>query len=270
MDDFISCTHCSFNNDLGITTCQMCQLPLFEETAADAPVDFASINLLPTVPAAPAAPAAPKIPVAPKMSEGEKEKNRIFNANYDLAMEYIPESFTRAPMLYIYGNINGHVVPIFIDSGAQITLMSKSVAERFGLSMLIDPLHVGTAVGVGTQKIVGKIYAAEILLGEYEDDGAIKIETAVSLLCPLTILEDGPEFIIFGIDQLRLHRMQINFRDNVVEIGDSKIKFLSPDKEEKIKFMELKQEPEKDPVKEVPEVPTIPVVHVPPVPVEPV
>jgi hypothetical protein len=240
MDEFIACPHCSFNNELGIQTCQICQLPLFSDVPGDAPIDFASVNILPALPAAstsPAAPAAPKIPVI-----GE-EQTRILNANYDLAMEHIPESFTRVPMLYIYGNINGHTIPIFIDSGAQMTIMSKSTAETLGLTMLIDPLHVGTAVGVGTQKTVGKIYAAEIMLGEYEDDGKIKIETAVSLLCPLTILENSPEFIIFGIDQLRLHRIQINFLDNTVEIGGTKIKFLSPEKAEKVKFMKLKPEP---------------------------
>lgn len=72
-------------------------------------------------------------------------------------------------MLYINARINKIPIQAFVDSGAQSTIMSESLAERCGynffnlrLMRLVDKRYAGTAVGVGSCKILGKIHAADI------------------------------------------------------------------------------------------------------------
>lgn len=65
-------------------------------------------------------------------------------------------------MLYINASINKVPIQAFVDSGAQSTIMSESLAQRCGLMRLVDKRHAGVAQGVGTCKILGRIHAAEI------------------------------------------------------------------------------------------------------------
>ena len=63
-------------------------------------------------------------------------------------------------MLYVDATINGTNVKVFVDSGAQTTIMSRSCAARCGLLRLIDVKFAGTAVGVGSAPILGKVHMA--------------------------------------------------------------------------------------------------------------
>lgn len=80
--------------------------------------------------------------------------------NHEFATEYIPEVFGQITMLYIKASINKVPIQAFVDSGAQSTIMSQSLAEKCGLTRLIDKRYAGQAVGVGSCKILGRINAA--------------------------------------------------------------------------------------------------------------
>lgn len=57
--------------------------------------------------------------------------------------------------------VNGTPLKAFIDSGAQMTIMSRSCAERCGLLRLMDTRWQGTAVGVGSAKILGEFLGGQ-------------------------------------------------------------------------------------------------------------
>lgn len=65
-------------------------------------------------------------------------------------------------MLYIPVKINGIPLQAFVDSGAQMTIMSQQCAERCSLFRLADNRFAGMALGVGQCKIVGRIHTAQL------------------------------------------------------------------------------------------------------------
>ncbi len=54
--------------------------------------------------------------------------------------------------------INGVPVKAFVDSGAQMTIMTHEFAEKCYLTRLLDRRFAGLAVGVGSSKILGRIH----------------------------------------------------------------------------------------------------------------
>ena len=92
----------------------------------------------------------------------ERINQENIDKNLDFANEYLPEAFGHITMLYIKASINKVPINAFVDTGAQSTIMSQSLAERCGLMRLVDKRQAGQAVGVGSCKILGKVHAAEI------------------------------------------------------------------------------------------------------------
>ena len=98
-----------------------------------------------------------------KIEEIIREEN--VEQNREAAMEHNPEAFASVHMLYIECKVNGVPMKAFVDSGAQMTIMNPETAERCGLLRLMDKRYHGTAVGVGTQKILGRVHVAQLQLG---------------------------------------------------------------------------------------------------------
>jgi len=123
--------------------------------------------------------------------------------NMELALEHSPELLTSVHMLYVEMEVNGVPVKAFVDSGAQMTIMTMDFAEKCYLTRLIDKRVQGTAVGVGSSKIIGKIWQAPVKV-----DGNF-ITTSI------TILEQkhGPQFI-FGLDNMKRHQCSIDLAAN--------------------------------------------------------
>lgn len=61
-------------------------------------------------------------------------------------------------MLYINTKINGVPIKVFVDCGAQMTIISSNCARRCNLMHMLDERFHGIAQGVGTQKILGRIH----------------------------------------------------------------------------------------------------------------
>jgi len=141
---------------------------------------------------------------------GEEIRKKNVAQQYSQMMEDFPESMGRVLMLYIDVEVNGHALQAFVDSGAQSTIMSSDCAERCGLLHLLDDRFAGTAVGVGTAKILGRVHMAPIKVG------------AQFLPCTVTVM-DGKEGLgdknmdfLFGLDMLKRHRCSIDLSRNML------------------------------------------------------
>jgi DNA damage-inducible protein 1 len=134
--------------------------------------------------------------------------------NYEIAMQEMPEAFGRVVMLYVPVEVSGHKTIAFIDSGAQMTIMSKPLAQKCGLLRLMDERWKGKAVGVGTAPILGRIHLTQLKFG------SMYLQTSIS------ILEDQKLDLIFGLDMLRRWQAVIDLKEQCLRIGNESIKFL--------------------------------------------
>jgi DNA damage-inducible protein 1 len=167
-----------------------------------------------------------------KMYEAIQQQNILENFNH--AMEHSPEVFGQVDMLYVDMSVNGEPVKAFIDSGAQMTIMTQSCAEKCHIMRLVDKRFQGVAMGVGQSKIIGRIHTCALRVG------AQFISTSV------TVLEQksGPQFI-FGLDNLKRHQCCINLKAGELQIGscDVALPFL-PSHEVPEDFNERRVQPE--------------------------
>jgi DNA damage-inducible protein 1 len=114
-------------------------------------------------------------------------------------------------MLYVPMEVNGVPLKAFVDSGAQMTIMGRSCAERCGLLRLMDTHFSGVAKGVGSSKILGRIHMAPLKAGNQFFPSSI------------TVLEqDGMEFL-FGLDNLKRHQCCIDLATNALRFGSTAI-----------------------------------------------
>eukprot|EP00339_Tiarina_fusa_P023425 CAMPEP_0117013530 /NCGR_PEP_ID=MMETSP0472-20121206/11148_1 /TAXON_ID=693140 ORGANISM="Tiarina fusus, Strain LIS" /NCGR_SAMPLE_ID=MMETSP0472 /ASSEMBLY_ACC=CAM_ASM_000603 /LENGTH=361 /DNA_ID=CAMNT_0004716867 /DNA_START=188 /DNA_END=1269 /DNA_ORIENTATION=+ len=154
-----------------------------------------------------------KNPYDPEAQKRIEELIRLeqVQKNYEEAVELNPESFGRVVMLYIDCMVNGKPVKAFVDSGAQITLMSVATAERCGIMRLVDRRFSQTLVGVGTCQAIGRVHSADINIG------------GVVYTSAFTIVEHTNMEFLLGLDMLRKHRCAIDLSSNTLKIGDGEV-----------------------------------------------
>ena len=145
-----------------------------------------------------------------KALENRIKQNNV-NENAEYAHQFNPELYTHTTMLYIECSINGNEIQAFVDSGAQSTIMSQRCAEKCNLLKLLDTRMSGMAQGVGTCKILGRVHAAQIQVGDR------------FFTTSLTILEDNKVDMLFGLDNLKRHRCCIDLDKNELTLDQGKV-----------------------------------------------
>ena len=140
--------------------------------------------------------ANPLDPSIQRRIEEEIQKKNI-EENMETAIEYTPESFSATIMLYVLVKVNGVPVKALVDSGAAGTIMSDTCAKHCGVMRLVDRRFAGMAIGVGTQRIIGKIHLGTIQIGKDFLTSSFKV------------LEEQTEDMLLGLDMLQRHQVSL-------------------------------------------------------------
>ena len=100
-----------------------------------------------------------------------------------------------------------------VDTGAEISIMNKSIAIACGLEKYIDERYNGKLQGVGSDKILGKVHYTEITFNW----GVLP--------CGFTICSNNDIIPIIGIDIMNSHGIIINCKTKTLQIGKNIIKW---------------------------------------------
>jgi DNA damage-inducible protein 1 len=146
---------------------------------------------------------------------GEKIRLKNVNEQYELMMEQYPEAQGRVLMLYIGCEVNKCAFPAFVDSGAQMTIMSEAFADKLDLLHLVDTRFAGMAVGVGTGKILGKIHLASIKVTGSDGSTSV-LPMTVTVMAGGGMGDSNMDFLL-GLDMLKRHRCNINLATNALD-----------------------------------------------------
>jgi hypothetical protein len=124
--------------------------------------------------------------------------------------DHIPTETNNPPFVSLKVNveINGHWVPAVVDTGAQISIISRRCAKRCGIENLIDNSFKGKAVGVGSTDITGMIAGLTIRMGPASFSSRVAI---------LETSKVGVDVLI-GLDFLRKFRGEVSVKDNILRL----------------------------------------------------
>lgn len=154
----------------------------------------------------------------------QKGRKKLVDEQYRQAMQEYPESMGRVLMLYVEAKINNNPLQAFVDSGAQMTIMSKRCADRCKILHLVDTRFAGVAVGVGTGKILGRIHIVQLQIGD------CYFPCSVTVMDDATLPSGGAKMdgdgaakpkdmdFLLGLDCLKRFKCMI-------DLGEGKLKF---------------------------------------------
>lgn len=140
-----------------------------------------------------------------KIKKQTKEDFKQIETDYIEADKNIPQFFISVNMLYVPCQINGTYIEAFVDTGAQITIMSLDTAKKCSLEHRINTKMARKIVGVGTQISLGELYNVEILLGKY------------IITCNFTVMEKSHD-IMFGLNTMKCHRILLDLGKGCMKI----------------------------------------------------
>jgi hypothetical protein len=110
--------------------------------------------------------------------------------------------------LRVMCEINGHLTPAIIDTGAQVSVMSAHRAKLCGIDHAVDRSISGKVIGAGTTEIVGEIDGLPVRMGP------------LSFTSRFKILENGgPLDFIIGLDFLRKFKGEVSLKDNMLKLS---------------------------------------------------
>jgi DNA damage-inducible protein 1 len=135
------------------------------------------------------------------------------------AGNYISNDFLDDELIHIACEIGGIAVEMMVDTGAQSSVISKSAAQRLNLMGRLDTSRQGVASGVGTARILGRLRAVPVKIGQVE------------FQLDFTVLAVEEQLLMLGIDQLRRFKCVVDLERQRLVFGGSggvEVPFLPP------------------------------------------
>jgi hypothetical protein len=107
----------------------------------------------------------------------------------------------------VIGHGTGVAVEMMVDTGAQTSVISTSLAQELGLADRIDRRHQGVAAGVGRARIVGKIRNVLVELGHVE------------FPMDFAVLDATDKLLLLGLDLMRQYKCIVDLESNKLVFG---------------------------------------------------
>ena len=90
--------------------------------------------------------------------------------------------------------------------------ISQTAAEHCNIMHLVDRRWEGTAIGLGTKKVIGRVHTTQIQIGNH------------ILFSPFSVLKENDTCksileVIIGLDLLQHYQCSIDLKNNVLVIG---------------------------------------------------
>jgi len=148
-----------------------------------------------------------------------RARDRAVAKQKDTALRENPRLFQRETMLYVDAIINGCRMPLFVDTGAQASVMSLKTCKKLGLMTSVDVSQAGVATGVGFTRIYGKLWRVPVQIGR------------TKFHMQFNILDMGVSLIL-GLDQMKRLGMSVDLKKGGLQIGYSFVPFTKPPPED--------------------------------------
>lgn len=112
-------------------------------------------------------------------------------------------------LLYIYVKLNGQFVYALIDTGSQLSIISKNLAKKCKLARTIDTNYIiKISCITNTFNTYGKIWLAQINVHTYD------------IPCTFIVVDNSNIDLILGLDFILNNNCKINFNKKVLNVGD--------------------------------------------------
>jgi DNA damage-inducible protein 1 len=122
-------------------------------------------------------------------------------------------------LVHVACEIGNVAVEMMVDTGAQSSVISKSLAQRLGLMRFLDSSRQGIASGVGTARILGRLPGIQVKLGHVE------------FAMDFTVLDVEEQLLMLGIDQMKKYKCIVDLERKCIVFGGRngcEVPFLPP------------------------------------------
>ncbi|CAL2038681.1 unnamed protein product [Caenorhabditis brenneri] len=145
-------------------------------------------------------------------SDSEKYKVlKELRKAYKNATDTLAQFFVKTPMPHIHLQIESTPVIALVDTGAQLSIITKSLAERCGIIAKLDSRFQVDAHGIGgLSKALGKILDVELELSGYYLPVVLTVFEGCSL---------GSDLVI-GVDILTAYNACVDFKRKCVRFNE--------------------------------------------------
>ncbi|KAL7566579.1 hypothetical protein ACA910_000645 [Epithemia clementina (nom. ined.)] len=123
-------------------------------------------------------------------------------------------------LIFVPAEINGRVVEMMVDTGAQSSVISAQLMRTLDLQSKLNTFMQGVAQGVGQARILGVIENCPVSIGHVE------------FLLYFLVLDVPQDMMIMGIDQMRRFKCLVDLENNRLVFGGKdgvEVSFLPPE-----------------------------------------